>query len=193
MGKPLTFFGMMICLLCQPTEAGYKYPFAQIACVPEYRFFDVRYKAIPEGALEFIKDEDLKNRDPWAPNGFYGTANLDYECKIPDAAVIFSLKISEGLAECGFFKERLITIKRNEEILIDQVHFGHSCRNEVVIQDINIIDPRQGWNSGSIEVCFRLRSDGAMRCWQDFDLTDRKSLPINKHWIDMYLKLPADK
>jgi|GEM_PF-6788125 len=97
-------FPLVFLLLCSYAKADYQYPFAQVACVPEYRFFDVRFKAIPMGAVEFINDEDLKHRDPWAPKGFFSTAILDYECGFPDAGVVYRLKISEGLAECGFSK-----------------------------------------------------------------------------------------
>lgn len=161
-------FCLMFCLLSASAWAQ-DVEFLRVTCIPETRYLEVEYKAVPSEAV-FIGasgyEKETKQRlDAWEKRGYFDPGKFRYECKLPDSTyLITSSQPPGGLGECGAQPRITLNLSRNGEKWLDNVVFGSDCFGGPSVMRISIRDGQEGWDTRNADLCIVPSSNSEISC-----------------------------
>lgn len=163
-------YWLLLAFGCTAAWADYSVDFLRITCIPETRYFEIEYRAVPGDAV-FIgagfEEQDIRQRlDIWKKRGYYDPSKLRYECKLPDSTYLLTSTRPPASERgmCGGAPRITLNLSRNGEPWLDNVVFGADCFGGPTITRIAIRDGQDGWDTRNADVCISPSGDSDGHC-----------------------------
>jgi hypothetical protein len=144
--------------------------FLRVTCIPETRYLEVEYKAVPSDAVfigtGFNEKEGKQRFDAWEKRGYFDPGKFRYECKLPDSTYLITSSRApyseQGM--CGAQPRITLNLSRNGEKWLDNVVFGSDCFGGPSIMRISIRDGQEGWDTRNADLCIAPSGDSQEFC-----------------------------
>ena len=149
-----------------PAWADYAVDFIRLTCVPETRYFELEYRALPGDA---VFDSGTQTADPlgaWRRHGYVDPHQLREECRLPDSTFLVTAVQPEDSAtgQCGAAPSIHLSLQRNGKPWLDEVTFGADCFGGPTITRIAVRDVAPGWGSLNADVCLAPHGEDTGPC-----------------------------
>ncbi len=142
-------------IAAQPTRADYMVDFIRISCVQEAGFFEIEHRQIHNNPAEAAPTK------AWSRQSFYSPSDLTYECNLGKVRyrVLAQQDSWRERGMCAAAPEVILTVLRNEEVIVDKVVLGRSCYGNPTITRISLTEEKRGYFDREGEICFRAKGD----------------------------------
>jgi hypothetical protein len=144
--------------------------FLRVTCIPETRYLEVEYKAVPSDAV-FIgsgfNEKEVKQRlAAWEKRGYFDPGKFRYECRLPDSIYLITINQPAGSEHgmCGAQPRITLNLSRNGEKWLDNVVFGSDCFGGPSVMRISIRDGQEGWDTRNADLCIVPSSNSEISC-----------------------------
>jgi hypothetical protein len=145
------FLAALLLMLCNTAKADYTVDFVRIACIRDAQFLDVEYLGVHNPAITTLGGRSGTARaEIMSRHGFFDPSNLSYECSLPDSKYKI---VATYPPTCGALSDIVLSLYKDDELLIDHVVFGTSCTDRASVTRITIEDGKEGWYEREAEVC----------------------------------------
>jgi hypothetical protein len=161
---------LLLCFIPVAVLADYSVNFLRITCIPETRFFEVEYKAVPGDAVfigaGFDEKETKKRLDAWEKRGYFDPRDFRCECKLPDSTYVVTSTQppASERGTCSGAPNITLSLSRNGEKWLDNIIFGSNCPGGPSVTSISIRDGQQGWDARNVELCIASSDDSLGFC-----------------------------
>jgi hypothetical protein len=147
--------GLCAFLLTSPAWADYSVDFLRITCVPEVRYFEVEYRALPDDAVFGGGGTSPDPLRTWREHGYFDPRDLHSECRLPESTYVVTATQSPASdrGQCGGAPSIRLSLQRNGQPWLDDVTFGADCFGGPSITGIAVRDVAAGYGNLNLHLC----------------------------------------
>ncbi|QEY14719.1 hypothetical protein D0C16_01250 [Cellvibrio sp. KY-GH-1] len=191
--KKLFSIFLLAMVISNNTYADYDYQFLRIACIPEAGFLDISHQFVHNTAI----DVPVKNvYQIFEESGFYSPHKLDIKCKFAGGEYrIVATQEEPYSGMCGATPDILLSLYRNEKLMIENVIFGYSCFNNPSVNKIYIHASKNEYPPKEMEVCLsnnssteKVKKEECKWFFSNYIESYEKMFPLNSNRLNSYFK-----
>lgn len=153
--KAVIAFALVLSLLAGGTaHADTSKHVVRLACVPAAGLLHLETDYLHDSVA--VDPANQAGRDAvLAQAGFYDAHALSVTCELGAATYVISTKqdvVSERM--CGGDPEIYLTVKRNGQLVLDDVPFGQTCNQIPSVKRMVVGDGPNAWRGREMQVCY---------------------------------------